>query len=243
MLPLPLGAEGRRRSAAARTTTSSAKLKPGVSAAQAQAEMDALTARLRRDFPDFYPPNGGLTFGVVPLQEQVVGDVRRSLVVLARRRRLRAADRVRERREPAAVAGAGAPARRSRSAPRSAPAAARIVRQLLTESVLLAVAGGALGLLLAFWGVGWMHALGVAERAAPARNRDRRPACCSSRSAVSLLSRPCCSASRPRCALGRRRSARRAEGREPRSAGTARSGAAASRPAAAARRRRARAVA
>ena len=32
--------------------------------------------------PDFYPPNGGLTFGIVPLQEQVVGDVRRAVVVL-----------------------------------------------------------------------------------------------------------------------------------------------------------------
>ena len=39
-----------------------------------------ITARLRREHPDFYPPNGGLTFGIVPLQEQVVGDVRRSLV-------------------------------------------------------------------------------------------------------------------------------------------------------------------
>ncbi len=39
------------------------KLKPGVSAQQAQAEMDTLTARLRQQFPEVYPPNGGLTFG------------------------------------------------------------------------------------------------------------------------------------------------------------------------------------
>ena len=58
------------------------KLKPGVTWRAAQAEMDALTARLRRDHPDVYPPNGGLTFSIVPLHEQVVGDVRRSLVVL-----------------------------------------------------------------------------------------------------------------------------------------------------------------
>ena len=44
--------------------------------------MDALTARLRREHPDFYPPNGGLTFSVVPLQEQVVGRVRLALLVL-----------------------------------------------------------------------------------------------------------------------------------------------------------------
>mgnify|MGYP001451901769 CR=1 FL=1 len=49
-----------------------AKLKPGVSLQQAQAEMNTITARLRRDFPANYPPNGGLTFGIVPLSEQVV---------------------------------------------------------------------------------------------------------------------------------------------------------------------------
>ena len=47
--------------------------------------MDGITARLRRDHPDFYPPNGGLTFSIVPLQEQVVGDVRRSLLMLVAR--------------------------------------------------------------------------------------------------------------------------------------------------------------
>ena len=52
------------------------KLKPGVDRRQAQAELDALTARLRRDHPEVYPPNSGLTFSVVPLHEQVVGNVR-----------------------------------------------------------------------------------------------------------------------------------------------------------------------
>ena len=41
--------------------------------------MNTLTARLRQDHPKEYPPNGGLTFGIVPLQEQVVGDARRTL--------------------------------------------------------------------------------------------------------------------------------------------------------------------
>ena len=59
-----------------------AKLKPGVGLATAQAEMDSLTARLRREHPDLYPPNGGLTFGIVPLREQVVGDVRKALTIL-----------------------------------------------------------------------------------------------------------------------------------------------------------------
>src|SRR5690606_32443240 len=48
----------------------------------AQREMDAITARLRRDHPDFYPPNGGLTFSIVPLQDYVVGGVRPALLVL-----------------------------------------------------------------------------------------------------------------------------------------------------------------
>ena len=59
-----------------------ARLKPGVTVAAAQADMDRLTSRLRRDFPALYPPNGGLTFSVVPLLDQVVGNVRRPLLIL-----------------------------------------------------------------------------------------------------------------------------------------------------------------
>ena len=58
------------------------RLKPGVSVRQAQAEMDTLTALLRHDHPEVYPPNGGLTFGILPLMEQVVGDTRRTLYLL-----------------------------------------------------------------------------------------------------------------------------------------------------------------
>ena len=59
-----------------------ATLKPGATIDQARAELDALTARLRQEHPDFYPPNGGLTFRVLPLQEQTVGRVRLALLVL-----------------------------------------------------------------------------------------------------------------------------------------------------------------
>jgi len=81
LLPLPLGQDA-PQDRDHEDYNIVAKLKPGVSLQQSQAEMNTITARLRQDYPTNYPPNGGLTFGIVPLSEQVVGDSRTALFVL-----------------------------------------------------------------------------------------------------------------------------------------------------------------
>jgi len=135
-----------------------ARLKPEVTIAQAQAEMDALTARLRRDHPDVYPPHGGLTFSIVPLLDQVVGNVRLIVIVLfgavafvllvacANVANLLLSRAFARQRELAVRAALGA-------------SRARIVRHLLRESLMLSFAGGALGVALAWAGVQWLQAL------------------------------------------------------------------------------------
>ena len=125
------------------------RLKPGVTLAQARADLATIAGRLKSEYPKSYPENMGYAAVSSPLQEELTHGARPTLLVLlaaaafvlliacANVANLTLARMSRRERELAVRAALGA----GRS---------RLLRQLLTESFLMALAGGALGLILAY---------------------------------------------------------------------------------------------
>src|SRR5262245_24408636 len=124
-----------------------ARMRSGVTLAQAQAEIDTITRGFLKDYPDLYDPEFGLT--LVPAPVEVFGEVRPALVVL-----LLAVGAVLliACANVANLLLARSEARHKELAIRAVLGAGqwRIVRQLLTESALLAAAGGLLGISVAY---------------------------------------------------------------------------------------------
>src|SRR6266513_2030775 len=136
------------------------RLAPGISVAHAQAEIETINRQMCREHPNNYPPDNSFGGDVLPLHELAVGGMRPALLILLGSVSLvlliacanlttmllaRAASR--EREMAIRVALGASPM--------------RLLNQVLTESVLLAVFGATAGVLLATWGVELLKTVGA----------------------------------------------------------------------------------
>src|SRR5207302_126914 len=138
-----------------------ARMKPGVTPEQARADMDSVAERLQQLYPATNRTNW---VSVVPMREWMIGDIKKPLVILLAAVGLLLLIACANIANLLLAKGSG---RNKEMAIRLAIGASRkrLIRQLLTESALLAFAGGVLGVLLAFWGSSLLVA--VAPNALP----------------------------------------------------------------------------
>jgi putative ABC transport system permease protein len=136
------------------------RLKPGISPKQAQAELDKIISNWSQTYPDNYRGNSGFGAKIYPLQDQVIGGMRTGLAIL-----LGAVVFVLliACANLATMLLARASARERELAIRVALGAGRwrLLRQMLIESVLLAVAGAAGGIVLSIWGLEFLKQIGA----------------------------------------------------------------------------------
>src|SRR5262245_1644033 len=154
-VPLPFDSQPGLKQRKAHFLRPIARLKPGVSLAQAQADTDTIARQLEAAYPD---SNTGWNLRLVSLREQIVGNIRSTLYILLGAVALVlliACANV------ANLLMAHASARGKEIAVRTALGARRlrIARQMITESLMLALCGGVMGTVLAIWGVQALIAL------------------------------------------------------------------------------------
>ncbi|MGH9815579.1 MAG: ABC transporter permease [Candidatus Acidiferrales bacterium] len=136
----------------ARFSSGFARLKDGATLEQARSDLAVIADRFRKDYPDIYRPNANFGNAITPLKEELVEQARPTFFVLlgavgfvlliacANVANLMLSRALRRERELAMRAALGANP-------------SRLFRQLLTESLVLSLAGGAIGLLLAWFGM------------------------------------------------------------------------------------------